>query len=149
MIRNLLLSFSCLLLLACGKTEPPPASIELLEGNVLHQRDWEGKWVYINYWAEWCKPCAEEIPELNKFSVQAQDVLLLGVHFDKPSVNDTLRHANALRINFAVAVSDLQAIFKYPMPQGLPATIVINPQGEVVTTLQGPQTVESLMAAKR
>ena len=38
----------------------------------------------INYWAEWCKPCIEEIPELNRFyQVHAKRVLLVGINYDR------------------------------------------------------------------
>ncbi|MDU0354964.1 TlpA disulfide reductase family protein [Paraglaciecola aquimarina] len=44
----------------------------------------QGKWVVINYFAEWCVPCLREIPELNKFHQQHNpNILLYGVSFDK------------------------------------------------------------------
>ena len=76
---------------------PYLVTLELLDGNVLQQKDWKGKWVYINYWAEWCKPCAEEIPELNKFAAATPSVLVLSVNFDKPAVADLLRQAHGER----------------------------------------------------
>ncbi|MFT4997247.1 MAG: thiol-disulfide isomerase/thioredoxin, partial [Flavobacteriales bacterium] len=42
----------------------------------------KGKWTYINYWATWCKPCIEEIPELNEFAAQNPYLVVLGVNFD-------------------------------------------------------------------
>ena len=44
----------------------------------------EGQWLVINYWAEWCKPCRTEIPELNRLAValEGQGARVLGVNFD-------------------------------------------------------------------
>lgn len=136
-------------LTACTK-EAPPVTLELLDGNVLQQKDWQGKWIYINYWAEWCKPCAEEIPELNQFAAaKKQEVLVLGVNFDKPAVVDLLRQANGFRIEFPVVTNDIQSAFAHTVPQGLPGTIVINPEGKIVDTLQGPQTQATLEQAMK
>ena len=45
------------LLTACAdKGEAPAPELDELRG----------QWVVINYWAQWCKPCIEEIPELSK-----------------------------------------------------------------------------------
>lgn len=147
-MRVILIAVLTVFLMSCTK-EAPPVTLELLDGNVLQQKDWKGKWVYINYWAEWCKPCAEEIPELNKFAAATPSVLVLGVNFDKPAVADLLRQANGFRIEFPVVTSDIQPAFPHTIPQGLPATIIINPDGKIVDTLQGPQTVATLTQAMK
>ena len=147
-MRVILIPVLAIFLFSCGK-EAPPVTLELLDGNTLQQADWQGKWVYINYWAEWCKPCAEEIPELNQFAAARSHVLVLGVNFDKPSVADLLRQANGFRIAFPVVTSDIQLAFPHPVPQGLPSTIVINPEGKIVDTLQGPQTQATLAQAMK
>lgn len=148
-VQVMLATMLTVFLVACSK-EAPPVTLELLDGNVLQQKDWKGKWVYINYWAEWCKPCAEEIPELNQFAAaKKQEVLVLGVNFDKPTVADLLRQANGFRIEFPVVTSDIQKAFVHTLPQGLPATIVINPDGKIVDTLQGPQTQTTLVQAMK
>ena len=131
--------------MACGKQAPELSLEKYDDGNVLRQADWDGKWVYINYWAEWCKPCAEEVPELNAFSKAHPDVLVLGVNFDNAVPADQLRQANALRIEFALVGGEaVRQIFPHPLPQGLPATYVFSPDGKLVDTLQGPQTAVTL-----
>ncbi|MCK5479770.1 MAG: TlpA family protein disulfide reductase, partial [Gammaproteobacteria bacterium] len=35
-----------------------------LEGKSVSLSDFRGKWVIVNYWATWCPPCLEEIPDL-------------------------------------------------------------------------------------
>jgi thiol-disulfide isomerase/thioredoxin len=146
-MRTLLFIFAAFLLSSCDN-EAAQASLELDDGNVLKAQSWQGKWVYINYWAQWCKPCAEEIPELNAFAQANNDVLLLGVNFDKVNSATLLKQISAMRIEFPVVTNDIQQAFKHPMPQGLPTTIVINPEGKIVHTLSGPQTAASLTNAK-
>ena len=148
-MRFLLAGMMAMMLGACSKA-PPPVTLQSLDGNVLQPADWQGKWVYINYWAEWCKPCAEEIPELNRFAASHSDVLVLGINFDNPKMEDALKHANRMRIEFAVVPNDsIQKVFPHAVPQGLPATIVVNPEGKVVDTLQGPQTEATLLQAQK
>jgi len=147
-LRFALIITATLLLLACGKAQPP-ATLQTVEGNVLQSSDWQDKWVYINYWAEWCKPCAEEIPVLNKFAAEHQNVLVVGVNFDNPDTVAALQQMSRMRIEFAVVTNDsAQKVFPHSVPTGLPGTIVINPEGKVLRTLQGPQTESSLLQAQ-
>jgi thiol-disulfide isomerase/thioredoxin len=138
-----------LLLGACSKA-PPPVELKSLEGNIYRPADWQGKWIFINYWAEWCKPCAEEIPELNKFAASHTDALVFGVNFDNPKIQDALQHANRMHIAFPVVFNDgIVQVFPHEIPKALPATIVVNPEGKVVDTLHGPQTEATLMQAMK
>ena len=50
-----------LLVSGCEKIE-----LERADGTLANWNKYRGQWVLVNYWAEWCKPCLEEIPELNE-----------------------------------------------------------------------------------
>ena len=52
-------------------------------------------------------------------------------------------------IRFPVALDDPQLIWAYDRPQVLPMTVIIGPDGDLRGQLQGPQTLDSLMAAMR
>ena len=45
--------------------------------------DFRGGWLFVNYWAEWCAPCLEEIPELFQLHASSAEVFVLGINFDQ------------------------------------------------------------------
>ena len=58
---------------------------KLVEGDYTPVDHWAGQWRVVNIWAQWCKPCWQEMPELNQFyALQgANDIKLLGYNFDQ------------------------------------------------------------------
>ncbi len=108
----------------------------------------QGQWLFVNYWAIWCAPCREEIPELNEFAAEHADkVIVYGVNYDNVSGEDLLVQATELAIEFPLLATDPASQLEYARPTVLPTTIVINPEGEVWARLLGPQTVDDLVAA--
>ena len=104
-----------------------------------------GRWVLINYWAEWCKPCLEEIPELNAFAeAHSEQVSVLGVNYDGVEGEALARVIVRFGIDFPVLTRDPASAYKFARPEVLPVTIVINPEGIVQQRLVGPQTLANL-----
>lgn len=109
-----------------------------------------GRILVVNYWAEWCKPCREEIPELNHFAAELADtVLVLGVNYDLPPAAENRAQMEKLDIRFPVLAEDPAARWNQPRPEVLPSTLVIDGSGRWRATLVGPQTEESLRQAVR
>jgi thiol-disulfide isomerase/thioredoxin len=107
-----------------------------------------GEWLFVNYWAEWCKPCTEEIPELNAFHrEQAGKARVVMVNFDGVSGTALQEQAKALGIETALFEGDAATRFGFEKPQVLPSTYVIGPDGTLRQTLLGPQTTVTLAAA--
>ena len=102
------------------------------------------QWNVINYWAIWCKPCREEIPELNQLN-QVENVVVLGVNFDGKVGEALISDAVDLGIAFEV-IDDPASNLNISRPSVLPTTLVLSPEGTLVATLVGPQTAESIMA---
>ena len=108
----------------------------------------DDQWLMVNYWAVWCLPCREEIPELNAFAVEQQGrVRIYGVNFDNVDTETLLVQAAELGIEFTTLIADPANALGYARPMVLPTTMVINPQGEIMARLLGPQTIDSLNAA--
>src|SRR5438445_2987040 len=53
----------------------PPFLLRDVNGGLVSTADWKGKVVILNFWATWCPPCREEIPQLVKLQAMYRDKL--------------------------------------------------------------------------
>lgn len=137
-----------LLAAALGCAACEPTDFELAGGGGGSYGDWNGQWVVINYWAEWCAPCRFEIPELNEMAHERSgEVLVMGVNYDGLAGAELTAVMERMDVRFPVMLSDPGVDWKWDRPAVLPTTVVISPDGEVKATLVGPQTRDSLEAA--
>ena len=130
------------LLVGCGAE----SSIGLADGSSTKLSHWEGRWLIVNYWAEWCAPCRAEIPELNALHKEraSTGIVVLGVNYDG-LVGDKLEEVTErMGIEFPVLVDDPRERWGYDLPAVLPSTVLIDPEGNLHRQLQGPQTAEAL-----
>ena len=123
-------------------------SFHQLNGKQSKLSDYRGKWVLINYWASWCKPCYKEIPELNEF-YQAHNakVILLGVSFDLVKGAKLKQIVRKMKIQFPTLSKDPAQELAIGNVPGLPITYVFGPNGKLQNTLYGSQTRENLEQA--
>ena len=127
------------------------SSFRVADGTSMRFSDLHGEWVVLNYWAEWCAPCREEIPELNQLREQGIqqgiEIRVFGVNYDGLEGSDLDGVIQRMAIEFPVLVDDPRENFGIPRAEVLPMTVVIDPSGVVKAVLSGPQTAESLLAS--
>lgn len=127
-----------LALSGCSKVE-----LEKADGTLKSWDSYRGQWVLVNYWAEWCKPCLEEIPELNQLD-KVPDITVLGVNFDGVE-GESLRDLGArMGIEYTMLANDPAPEFGWNIPVALPATFIVSPGGELIETRFGPQTEDDI-----
>jgi thiol-disulfide isomerase/thioredoxin len=94
----------------------------------------KNKWIVINYWADWCHVCIEEIPELNKLVALTKNkpVVLFAVNYDKLPDHSQQEFAQHYQINYMM-LRDNPFNDRFPHEQitSLPVTYVISPNGHV------------------
>lgn len=137
---------SVLLLICLAMAGCSGEKLEFSDGSFTDLSHWDERWLIINYWAEWCAPCREEIPELNELHRDrtATGIVVVGVNYDG-LVNPALTEvAAALGVDFPVLLHDPMVRFGYPRTERLPMTVILNPKREVVEILEGPQTRKRL-----
>lgn len=136
-MKYLLMAVLSLSLVACDRpASAPDAKLE----------DLRGQWVVINYWAQWCKPCIKEIPELNALDRRYDKVTVLGVNYDGATGAELEQQRQQLGVEFG-SLQDPAAQLGVPRPVVLPTSLIIDPNGTVAATLVGPQTEQALAAA--
>lgn len=118
---------------------------ELVAGGYAPQDYWSGQWRMINIWAEWCKPCWQEIPELNQFYAAQKNsgVQLLGFNFDELEQSELVILKEKMSIQFPI-LSQWPGSWTKPDIKGLPATIILSPDDQIIDVLWGPQSLSSL-----
>jgi thiol-disulfide isomerase/thioredoxin len=129
-----------LLLAGCQNQE-----FERANGTSLEWESLRGHWVLVNYWAEWCKPCLKEIPELNELD-RSGAVVVLGVNFDGIKGRALVDLGQRMGIEYDMLAQDPGPVFGWQAPAGLPATFVVDPEGNLKETRFGLQTEEDIIA---
>jgi len=116
-----------------------------LDGNWHHLADHRGKWVVINYWATWCPPCLEEIPELAVFHEKYKGkVEVLGINWEHAPIPAVREFVNANLIDYPVLRSSPDKPVPIGKVVGLPTTVIVGPDGEIKHVHVGAVTRKEL-----
>ena len=111
------------------------------EGQLRNIKEWDGKLIFLNFWATWCPPCLKEIPdfiELQK-AYGNQDFQIIGIALDGEEA--VQKYAKKTGMNYPTMVVETEGITlakRYGNDMGaLPYTAIINRNGEISNTITG------------
>ena len=144
-----------LVVLACGASAEGFASVPLHEeplplpqiafadaaGETVTLEDWRGRVVLLNIWATWCAPCREEMPTLDRLQERLGsnrfEVVALSV--DRAGVGAVRRFFDEIGIgHLAIQIDQDMSVLREFAIYGLPATLLIDPDGREIGRLVGP-----------
>ena len=104
-------------------------------------KQWRGKIIVLNFWATWCPPCREEIPELSALNTQYQNknVIVLGIAIDDVGlVNEFNKEIKVSYPLLAAENSGMDIAATLGNDKGvLPYTVIIKADGMVAKTYFG------------
>ena len=139
-MKNRIIQLFCLLIaISCQNND-----IEIFNGPDTNLNKLNGNWIVINYWADWCAPCIKEIPELNEFAKENNDLLVFTFNFDQLDEDDLKPVAQKFNIEVPSIVTHPRDIWGIQTPPAVPATFFINPDGDLALSLFRPQTKDDL-----
>jgi thiol-disulfide isomerase/thioredoxin len=117
-----------------------------LLGDNLTLSSLKGKWVYINYWANWCQPCLEEIAAFNQFyeKYKNKNIAIFGVNYDGLPINEQIALIKQAGLHYPSLLTDPAAALKLGDIRAVPVTFIFDPTGKLHDVRYGKQTMESL-----
>lgn len=127
----------------------PDFELQLLndENETIRLSDLEGKKVIVNFWASWCKPCREEMPEIQKFyETKSDDIEVLAVNMTASEVKaeNAYKFVDGKGYTFPLLMdSENQASSDYKV-LGLPETFFINSDGTINDSIKGQMNLKML-----
>jgi len=104
----------------------PELSLTDINGSLVRTGGYHGKVVLVNFWAAWCVPCADEIPQFVALQKKYQDqgLQVIGVSVEDDAA-DLLAFCRQHQVNYPVVPGDIRTADAFGGVLGLPTTFVI------------------------
>lgn len=140
-LKKILLPLFLLLLIpaiaSAGKvgTKAPPFTLKDATGSEVSSTDFNGKVLFINFWASWCGPCKKEFPELIDFigGYGPAEAVLLAVNIDKKRsfADKFLKEAGTLPPNMIVLYDPKTEVVSKFKTAAMPTSFLIDRNGRI------------------
>jgi thiol-disulfide isomerase/thioredoxin len=114
------------------------------KGKKHHLQDYKGKWVLVNFWATWCPPCLEEMPDLQKLHETRKDLVVIGIAMDYKDPNYVISFADDLLVTFPIVLGNQEIAAQFGRINGLPTTYLYSPQGKLAAKNIGALTRQAV-----
>jgi thiol-disulfide isomerase/thioredoxin len=110
-----------------------------------------GKWVLVNFWAPWCPPCLQEMPDLAALQQQHKDLQVIGVAVMYGSRKEVTDIVGKLSVTYPIVFGNEDTAGDFGGLDGLPASFMYTPSGKLLGLHEGLLTkadIEQVIAQK-
>ena len=141
-----------MLLAGSASAQEVGSAPELKVGTLAHGQfdlvDQRGTWVLVNFWATWCAPCLKEMPELDEYDREHEELKIIGLAFEETSAEELSAFLKTRPVSYPIALIDVYTPpAGWDVPRGLPLSILLGPDGKVAKKFLGPITGKDLDTA--
>lgn len=122
----------------------PDFEVQSLEGKQITLDSLKGKPIMLDFWATWCGPCVESLPDTEKATIAFPNVTVLAISDESRSTLHEFLNANPLQINVCVD-EDSDASDAYHV-SAIPCRVFIDRHGKIVDVIEGSGQEEQVRA---
>jgi len=114
------------------------AKLPDISGTMQDLGQYQHKIIIVNFWATWCSPCREEMPELIALqqSYRDKNVVVLGIALDEPA--QVAQYLKDTPVNYPIVAAETAGSMlseQLGNDKGvLPYTVIIDADGKIVST---------------
>ena len=125
--------------------EAPDFTLVDLNGEEHRLSDYKGQGVFLNFWGTWCKPCAKEMPAMDRqYEIyKEQGVQILAVNIAQSDF-EVERFASQYGLDFPIVIDKTKSVMEAYNIDPLPTTLLINPEGEIEQIVRGEMTEQDI-----
>lgn len=125
--------------------QAPDFTLPDVEGRRVALSSLRGKIVLLDFWATWCEPCLEELPDLMRFheAHKEKGFTIVGVAMDAEGVGIVGPFARQNKMPYPVLVANGDLPDGYSIP-GFPSAFLIDRNGMIVRRYLGPKSYDEL-----
>lgn len=126
----------------------PDFELKTVEGNSIKLSSLKGKKVILNFWATWCPPCRQEMPDMEKFYTENKDsgieILAVNLLQTEKGPAEVSAFIQDFGITFPVVVDEQGSVGKLYKVSSIPASFIIDSEGVIQRKIVGPMTYDSM-----
>ncbi|MBI4376352.1 MAG: TlpA family protein disulfide reductase [Elusimicrobia bacterium] len=130
---------------AKDKKKAVPFTLPDLAGKTVGLSDFQGQVLLVDFWATWCEPCLDELPELidlhKRYSGRGFSVI--GIAVDDAGAEAVGPFARAHRIPYPILLAPGGGVEGFGV-YGLPTAFLIDRGGLIVKRYLGPKSVREV-----
>lgn len=119
-----------------SSNEQPTAydfKLKSIEGKEVKLSDFKGKVVILDFWATWCAPCREGIPDLIDIQKNySKDVQIIGITVDENPMKVVPPFVKEYKINYPILIGTDEVYQKYGGIDAIPTTFIIDKNGKIL-----------------
>jgi thiol-disulfide isomerase/thioredoxin len=122
------------------------------DGEARTLSHWRGKLLLVNIWATWCAPCKEEMPALSRLEAKrgGEDFAVLPISVDRGGLDKPRAFLQQIGAdNLPLLLEESGRLNVTLDVLGLPATLIIDPDGREIARMLGPAEWDAPKAIAR
>ncbi|MEQ2525573.1 TlpA disulfide reductase family protein [Bacillaceae bacterium CLA-AA-H227] len=128
----------------------PSFELTTLDGEKISSDDLKGKKVLLNFWATWCPPCKEEMPDMQKLyeEYKDEDVAVVGVNVTSTEKNreDVEKFVKEYELTFPILMDEIGEVTHQFEILSFPTTYFIDSDGVIRSKVIGALSKEKMYA---